>query len=333
MAQDAQELVDAAAKIYASTATYAAQVDSRVIQYVFGPAPEGEEPRFDVAGTFYRRVNLKVRRPDDYWIAMQTRQEGAPLMGGPAVGGDPREMMMRAGMAGGASSSVMAKSDGGVPKRGYHAGGKYVTADMSPRMFSSLAKAGLGYRAEKDLVLRHFLPEPKAVEGTMSLGLTEPELIGRELLNGRQAYRIVAKTSAGNPVMLWIDKESFLVARSIVQTVSGRRVLVVESVFADQRMNPGFGANDFMLGGSPAQDLLSAETMGFVSAGDLAKLAEVAPGAGAADVAEGGAPVKVQEAPVTPPPAPVSPEGQALSYEQMSGIILIEGDGGTASGS
>jgi S1-C subfamily serine protease len=329
MAQDAQELVDAAAKIYASTPTYAAQVDSRVVQYVFGAAAEGEAPRFDVAGTFYRRVKLKVRKPDDYWLSVQTKQEGAPLM---TSGTDPREMMMmRAGMPGGApsSQSVLARSGGGVPKRGQYLGGRYVTSDIPPRLFNSLALSGLGYRAEEDMVLKHFLPEPKPIEGNMSLGLVEPDLIGRELLNGRQAYRIVAKTSGGNPVMLWIDQESFLVVRSIVQTVRGRRVLVVESLFNDQQMNRAFVSNDFALGGSQTPDLLSAETMQFVNAADLVKLAQVAPDpAAAAAVAE----AKVPETPVVPVAPPVTLEGQALSYEQMSGIILIEGDGGTASG-
>ena len=336
-AQDAQELVDAAAKIYASTPNYLAQVDSRVVQYVFGPTTEGEDPRFDIAGTLYRRVSIKLRRPDDYWISMQTKQEGTPVMVGPMTGpgGDPREMMMRAGMAGGSSSSVLARSGGGVPKRGHYMGGRYLTSDISPRMFNSMATAGMAYRAEEDLVLRHFLPEPKPVEGNMSLGLIEPDLIGRETVNGRQAYRIMAKTSGGNPVLLWIDQESFLVIRSIVQTVRGRRVLVVESLFIDQRLNPMFVSNDFALGGSQTPDLLSAETMRFVSAADLVKLAEVAPDPATASMVDGGAPGKAPEtpaAPVTPPPAPVTLDGQALSYEQMSGIILVEGDGGTASG-
>src|SRR5690606_23652978 len=71
--------------------------------------------------------------------------------------------------------------------------------------------------------------------------------------------------------------------------------------------------------------------MGFIDVAELVKLAQVAPGDGTgSDAAEEEADEVADAKPVETKPAEVG--AQALSYEQMAGIVLIEGDKGTGTG-
>ena len=342
-AQDAQAIIDATAKVYGAAQGYSAQVDSRTLQLVFAPGKAGEAPRYDVLGTQYRRLQLKVHRPNGYWLTAQSIREGAPI---------ESEMRMGMGMGmpggGGNSWSLLARADNGPAKRGYYLGVKFMVQDIAPDPFNAMVASRLGGNAGEDLVLRHFQAQPSVSEGTLPLGLIEPEMIGREMSNGRPVCRIAAKTSGGNPIMLWIDPKSFLILRSIVQRagagMAGKRIVAVESFYNNQQMNPAFAASDFVIGAPPTFERLAADQMGFGTVADLVKLAEIAPVSDAGGVA--GTSPSSPPAPVSPsspavpaedpaPPVattPVPAGGQALSQEQMSGIVLIEGDGGTATG-
>ncbi|HSI09474.1 MAG: serine protease [Rariglobus sp.] len=338
MAQDAQAILDATAKVYTETQAYSVQVDRRMLQIAFAPNQAGVDARYDVSSSQFSRMQIKVRRPLGYWLSVQSAGQGAPMVPSRDVMGEMRMI------GGGASSTILARTENGQAKRGSYQAGKFTVQDIPEHVFNSMSGSLLGLRSADDVVLRHFNPQ-SALGGNMALGLVEPDLIGREAINGRRIYRIVAKTSGGSPVMVWIDQESSQVVRSIVQRPAGgagqasRYVSVTETLYNYQQMNPSFSSSDFVLTASVPLERLVPEQMGFIPVADLVKLADIAPAAGAGTVA--GAPAnEPPAAPVatTPPPAaPAAPdakaaEGQALSYEQMSGIVLIEGDGGTATG-
>jgi S1-C subfamily serine protease len=163
--------------------------------------------------------------------------------------------------------------------------------------------------------------------------LIEPELIGSESLNGRAVYRIFAKNAAGSPILLWVEQSSFLIVRSVMQYTSpsaaNRQVIVEENFYNQQQLSPSFTATDFTIGKPPAPERLTAEQMGFISIPALIKLAELTP------PVDGSAPgAAVNPVPATPAVAPPTTgvNGQSLSYQQMSSIVLIEGEGGSATG-
>lgn len=340
-AQDAQVIIDSAARVYAGMQAYSAEVDSRVISFSFASSAPGETPRYDVSSTQYRRLQLKVRRPYGYWLAAQSFQDG--------VAASEMEMRMPTpmGRSGMASWSVLSRSDNALPKQGVYLNGKFSVRDMPAEQFTAMVNSRLGYRSAEDVVLRHFQANPTPPVGTLLLGLIEPDLIGREAYNGRPAYRIVAKTSTRNPVMLWIDQEKYLIVRSIVQrpgrpqsmmpgmapgmASGGRQVSVVETLYKNQQVEPPFASSEFVITAPPPNGQATSEEMGFIGVSELVKQAEIAPGedTGAPADASGTAP---EAAPTPPVPATPAVVGQALTYEQMSGIVLIDGDGGTATG-
>jgi hypothetical protein len=343
-AKDAQVIIDSAARVYAGMQAYSAEVDSRVISFAFAPSAPSETPRYDVQSTQYRRLQLKVRRPYGYWLAAQSFQDG--------VGASEMEMRMPTpmGRSGMASWSVLSRSDNALPKQGVYLGGKFSVRDMPAEQFTAMVNSRLGYRSSEDMVLRHFQANQTPSEGTMLLGLMEPDIIGREAYNGRPSYRIVAKTSTGHPVMLWIDQENYLIVRSIVQrpgraqsmmpgmaagmASGGRQVSVVETLYKNQQIDPAFSSNEFVITMPPPAGQATPEQMGFIGVTELVKQAEIAPGADAGTAENDPAAGTGPAAPVPTPPVPAAPAvvGQALTYEQMSGIVLIDGDGGTATG-
>ena len=346
-AQDAQEIMESAAKIYADATAYSAQVDSRTISFVFPPAAEGQSSQYQVANTQYRRLQLKVRRPYDYLLGTQFYSEGP--MGTPSASAGP--------MGTNVNWSYLARTDSSLPKQGISIGGKFSIREVPAEQFMALVNSRLGYRSSDDVVLRHF--QAQAIEGagtgSLLLGLVEPGLIGKES-RGRPTYRIIAKTKEGYPIMLWIEQDTFLIVRTIVQRpraqtpglppprpfggtapvpVSSSGVIVVESLYNNQQLNPKFTPSDFIIPSEASGARLSSDQLGFIDVADLVKLAEVGPLAASAG---NGAPGETaSDADGTPAVAEQSKpagaiEGQALSYEQMSGIVLIDGDGGTATG-
>jgi S1-C subfamily serine protease len=337
-AQDAQSIIDATAKVYRDAYAYAGQVDTRTIYFVFAPAIEGQTPRYDVASTQLKRAEIKIRKPQAYWLATITAHDSSPMMGG----GNPG---MRMDMQRSSRSywSVLARTDNGQTKRGSYTAGKFMAQDIPPDQFNQQAMSWLRSVYSEELVLRNFPAVEVQSESTLTLGLLESELIGRESYNGRSVHRIAAKTSSGTEMMLWIEEGTSLILRSIVQShgtsltdggkTRSRRVTVVETLYTNQRLNPSFSSADFMIGAPPPNTQLNADQAGFCSVADLAKAVDLTTPPGTNPPPNEGAPDAVVEAIPAPAPKKVDePEAQALSYEQMSGIVLIDGDGGTATG-
>ena len=215
----------------------------------------------------------------------------------------------------------------GAAKHGSNAGAKFSVRDVPSSEAGSMIN---GVAIRDDAVLAYFRPPGVGGESNAAFGLLEPELIGKETRDGRAHYRIAAKSIAGNPVTIWVEVDTSLVSRIIMQQGKTRALSLVETLYRNQRINPQLAGEDFAVAAPSGDAFPSAEKMGFGSVVDLVKQADV-------QVTDKSEP---SEAVVAAPPPVASVERgasvkageQALSYEQMSGIVLIEGDGGTASG-
>jgi S1-C subfamily serine protease len=337
-AQDAQQIIDSTAKVYADAKSFMANVDIRTVQFVFAPTPFGQLQRYDVRTTQFRRLQVRLKNPGAYLVGLQTFQEGtANLPVAPASG--------PAGFW-----SFVARTETTPPKQATFLNGRFTVQDIPVGQFNQQINERF---FPGDLVLRHFRVNDGSQSGNIPLGLLDPALIGRES-NGTPTYRLTATTSEGYPVMLWIEQKSSLIVRSIVQRPlvprSGRpgmppemaarrssQVLAVETIYHDQQVNPLLADRDFVIDPSPSNDQPNAAQMGFSSIDQLVKtggigLAEL-PSKGSQEVAEteGAGPANNPVAvPFTQPSMPLN--GQALSQGQMEGIVLIEGDNSTATG-
>ncbi|MET0262025.1 MAG: serine protease, partial [Rariglobus sp.] len=342
-AQDAQEIIDATSKVYAAATSYSADIDSRTIQLAFTPGPDGETPQYQVHNIHYRRLQMKVRRPYGYLLGAQMFNDGTSRF--PSALGRPANMPPPMS----SSWSFLSRTDNSLPKQGLNQSGRIMIRDVPAEQFNAMVNARLGGRAASDVVMRHF--QGLAVESTggMALGLIEPAIIGREN-RGRSTYRIVAKTTEGHPITLWVEQETFLIVRTIVQrpriarppfngervpppsTTGSNMVTAVETFYNNQRIDPSFNSTDFSIPSSAPDEQATAEQMGFSPVADIVKLAEIKPFTGTPSAVDGNESDDSVDAtkPAEAENEPVA--GQALSYEQMSGIVLIDGDGGTASG-
>jgi S1-C subfamily serine protease len=327
--QSVQEVLEAADRIYADTPTFSAQVDSRTVRFEPVSGQPNGTPSYIAVSTQYKRMQIRVRRPNAYWLSIQSAFVGGSGM--------PDSAASTLGQSQG--WSVFARQDNGTASRGYYEGPRFVTQPLGNEPFMVMVSARMGGRLDADLVLRHFQVRPAGTGGLKPLGLIEPELIGSETLNGSSVYRIIAKTAAGSPILLWVEQSSFLIVRSIMQyaspSMTKRQFIVEENFYNRQQLNPSFNAADFTVGKSPPPEPLSAEQMGFISIPELAKLAELPPAVDAGPAGAPATPVPQQPAPppvvaaASPPPAVTS---QSLSYQNMSSIVLIEGEGGAATG-
>ncbi|MCS6276406.1 MAG: trypsin-like peptidase domain-containing protein [Opitutus sp.] len=327
--QSVKEVLEAAERIYADAPTFSAQVDGRTVRFEAVSGQPAGTPSYKAVSTQFRRMQIKVRRPNAYWLSIQSAFEGGSAMS--------ESSASTLGQSQG--WSVYARQDNGTASRGYYEGPRFATQPLGNEPFMLMVSTRMGGRVDMDLVLRHFQVRPAGAGGLKPLGLIEPELIGSELLNGRSVYRIFAKTAAGSPILLWVEQSSFLIVRSIMQyaspSMSNRQVIVEENFYNRQQLNPSFTASDFTVEKSPPPEPLSAEQMGFISIPALIKLAELTPPADGTHSGESANSV---------PPTPASPgvaavasptpagTGQSLSYQQMSSIVLVEGEGGAATG-
>src|SRR5690606_33520418 len=107
-AQDAQELIAAASKVYADTGAYVGELDSRTVSWGF-PDPDAEKADGDAAyrvlGVRYQRIQIKIRKPSDYLLGVQNFRAG-PASARP----------------GGESWMFLARKDGDRPKHGAFTG-------------------------------------------------------------------------------------------------------------------------------------------------------------------------------------------------------------------
>ncbi len=159
-------------------------------------------------------------------------------------------------------------------------------------------------------------------------GLKDARLVGAETWQGHDVYRVEGTGNLGGPTVAWIDQKSGLILRMVVQrgmSVGFYRTMI-ETLY-DTNLNAKLVAIDFdTQPPATSSEVLSEEQMGFGPADDLKQYV---------GNTAGGSPVRpsmpvAPSAPVAAPPS--APEQQALSADQMEGIVLIDGDEGTATG-
>lgn len=340
-AQTAQEIVDRAATVYTSAGSYSAQVTTRDVNVMIFPSDSGA-PRYETRSIRYQRILIKLRKPGDWLLIRQNSySSGGDPMGSGGGSGIPDRVM----------TTILMKSGATPAKHGSYNGGRTTLREVPEAQFSGLLESRLsGTMGEPDIVLKNFRPSA-GVSGNIALGLVNPQIKTEEA--NATAYCIVAQTTTGRSLTLWIDKGSFLIQRVVAQSTGGMNrfrsgptmgppqfspsggVSFSETVY-DQRISPALGSSDFTTL-PPDLDKIDVSQTGFYAIADLVKLAT--PPAASVFGEPGAQPPSgavVTPAP-TPPPAPVAPtptvtEQQVLSTEQMEGIVLIDGDEGTATG-
>lgn len=78
--QSVQEVLEAADRIYADTPTISAQVDSRTVRFEPVSGQLDGTPSYNAVSTQYKRMQIKVRRPNAYWLSIQSAVEGGSGM-------------------------------------------------------------------------------------------------------------------------------------------------------------------------------------------------------------------------------------------------------------
>lgn len=337
-AQNAQQIIEDSAKLYAGANSYSVEMDSRIVSLTFPPTPVGQTQSYQVSYTNYNRQKFKMRKPSDYFVATQIYGESHESVSiSQGITATHAPWVFIAGIA--------AKT----AKEGVVVDGNYVTTDIPVSQINSRIQSRMLIASLSDVVLRTFHPL-RGIAAHLPLGLVEPKLMETETV-GTPAYRISGKTIQGYPVTVWIEVATGLVVRSVIQRPQtssrnssssasvGPRTMVVERLYKNQRLNPSLALVEFILPESSVPEpRVSGPELGFSPVDDLIK--KIGAGPLKAEPSMNGS-SEGHASDTDPARAVVNPKsvqpvalrnGQALSYEQMSGIVLIEGDGGTATG-
>lgn len=181
--------------------------------------------------------------------------------------------------------------------------------------------------------LEALLNNTNTPSGEARLFRGEARLVGVEQWNQREFYRIEGVNDMGGLNIVWVGKVSGRVERVITQLETGGPYRpVTETIYitdTGKKLAGNYFDADVPEG---ASETLTDEQMGFGPVEDLVK--SIAPFDSARSV-NSASPANPAAPKSEPPPvtaAPATPEQQALTTEQMEGIVLIEGDEGTATG-
>jgi hypothetical protein len=159
-------------------------------------------------------------------------------------------------------------------------------------------------------------------------GLKDARLVGAETWQGHDVYRVEGTGSMGGPAVAWIDQKTGLILRMVVQRgmSAGPYRTMIETLY-DTKLNAKLVAIDFdSQPPAASSDAMSEDQMGFGPADDLKQYSGNAVGGSAGRFSPSATPAAYIATPSS------APEQQALSAEQMEGIVLIDGDEGTATG-
>jgi len=304
-----------AATAYRAADGVVVKVYQRRLWVAVAGAPGGNSFQSPV---FYNVVTLRWRKPDDWYVAGW--EFNRPM--NPAAQG-PRSMM---------DGYLLTKSGGTGRLSSFGGlGGRASTSTvLADDAFYQALRTRLLVRLGA-LALAPLLPAGNdgSDDGSV-LGLQNPRLAGEETWNRHAAYRVEGATARGWPAVVWIDKESGLVLRTIIQDnrMGGPRRMVNEAVY-ETTVGARFASSDFA--GLPPDRGLLAESMRLTDAqmgfGDAGTLAQEMSGAGG-----GTKPAAPAVSAPAAAPAPAVAEAQALAPGEMEGIVLIDGDEGTATG-
>jgi S1-C subfamily serine protease len=307
--ETAETVLAHSADVYAASDGFSAQVYQRQVWV-------GREDRPEMRmrpSVLYNVVTLRKRKPNDWYVANLTFNSSA-------AGGTPRF-----------TGFVMAKSGATLGKLGFIGRGNQApVGNLGDDEFEHTLNFRLlgtpGFIAFAPL-----LSSSSANVGGQPFGVRNARLAGEERWNQRSTYKIEGILQMGWPVVLWIEKSTGLIVRTVLQQGAGPspQHVVFEAIYTNV-LNARFSLADFTYQ-MPSADAQQADAettpqqMGFGDVADLRGLIGGNPAGSAA------APAAAPAAPAAPP-APTVAEQQVLSASQMNGIILIEGDEGTATG-
>ncbi len=305
--------------IYTGSDTITAQAYQRRVYVPVREMPGGRANFGPPAS--YRVMVLKKKKPDDWYFASWGFYgSGAGQAGFPGAVRPSGYLLAKAG----ATPGRMISFGGASTPKG---SGNSLTDD---EFSQTLHHRMLG----QPTALSAFMPlmETPPGEAKAPFGLQNAKLTGEEMWNQRATYRIDGIGVMGGPMVAWIDKESGLILRTVMQEGSGMGMfrMMTETIYTTT-LNKKLGAFDFEA--KPpvtATEVLSEDEMGFGASAVLAAYATGTDGGQAGGLNRGFP----SSQPVVPAAAPVPgvAEQQALSMEQMEGIVLIEGDASTATG-
>ncbi len=354
-AQTAQEIVDATSKTYRELTSYQVQAVTRSARLMpmpmptyFGPAsqqpqmPSTETVRYTMSSGRYVQFSLKLRKPDDWSLAVQTHVAAPPVRTSSAIGTRP-------GPAAPITTfESMARWGNQAPEFGKQQNDRFdlkgpPAADFGIRLKSLLSSNGVN-----ELVVAQFEPPANGFETARPFTVMNPEFT-EDSVKDPSLHVIRGKTRSGGDVVVWIDKATLLVNRTLIYTresYSGQMgpmgspnsqaaartmVSIHEAVYRAQLANPAFQRTDFVLQTPSVIGPIDTTVHEWLPQQALLALTDEKKPAGqsSGDVSLSDT---SSSAPAVATVAPVVVDAQALSHEQMSGIVLIEGDGGTGTG-
>jgi hypothetical protein len=338
-AQTAQEIIDSTNKTYQGLTSYQVQATSRVMR--LSPMGAGfasyDQRYMQTAQPRYVQVSLKLRRPDDWSLAVQARTPGTPVRptssNKPATPPAPVPPVI--------TFSSIARWGTQPAEVGQLQNDRFQPRGLPAVEFINEVREMLNPSGLRELVIVQFEPSAGSFDTTRTFQLVAPELI-EDSIKDPSLHVIRGRTKAGEPVVVWIDKERFLVTRVVVfspenapgyagsgdpRMMESRGMMSVhETIYQAQVANPQFQNTDFTLQTPTTIGSINTSQPWLPQQQLIALIYERRPPPTKPD---GSLTAEKPEAVVT---ARSVPETQALSHEQMSGIVLIEGDGGTATG-
>ena len=276
--------------------------------------------------TRYHILTLKKKSPDSWYVASWSfvKYTGQAAVNNPQMPRPSGFLMVKQGVSPGKLISF-----GGAGKRA--AGQNTLTDDefdqtLRARVFGPNA----GFTA-----LAPLMDESNSNGAANFLGLRDTRLAGSETWQGHAVYRVEGTGLMGGPLIAWIDQQSGVVMRTVCQQGmgGGSYRTMIETLYTTN-LGVKLGAFDFDAQvPEAASDPMSDDQMGFGRTADLKQYASN-PGNGQPGASQGpsspASPPSVSPAPIAA--TPMVAEQQVLSADQMAGIVLIDGDEGTATG-
>ncbi len=268
----------------------------------------------------YRVIILKKKSPDDWYAAGWSfiKYTGKAAMNNPQMPRPSGFLMVKMGVAAGKLISFGNSGNRSAEQN-------ILTDDEFEHTLRSRVLVFNGGFA----ALAPLLDASSKNETTRFLGLRDARMVASETWKGHAVYRVEGSGPDGGPFIAWIDQQSGAVVRTVGQQgrSAGFYRTMIETIY-ETNLGAKLGAFDFDAQvPAAAADPMTDDQMGFERVEDLKQYA---------GSAENNQPElsRRPSSPVTAPvmAPPVAAEQQVLSADQMAGIVLIDGDEGTATG-
>ncbi|MFA6962609.1 MAG: serine protease [Opitutaceae bacterium] len=341
-AQTAREIVDSTAQVYQSATSYQVQAVSRSVRLLPimtgmpkmggpGRGPTETAPRYGFYAGNCVQFSLKLNKPDDWSLAVQTYGDTSSRSG---AGKTPVPDV---------TFISVARSSAQSPVFGRLENGRFNTRPLPVSEFANELRTLLYPKNSRELVLPQFDPPSGGFSNARLFNVLNPELVDDGPNENPSLFKIRGKTSSGDSVLVWIEKARFLVSKTLVYNresmggpggsfsgdphLDARTMIVIqETLYRSQEINSAFQPSDFQLQTPSTLAALNPNAQEWTPQPVLMALGEDSPRQ------EKKPGETVAGTPLAIPAAPAVVDAQALTQEQMAGIVLIEGDGGTATG-